>query len=163
MPIEEGKMYGDETFSPGRVSRHHPAEYTRTLSAEGKIKFGYGVVQGSSHKQAKVPSAATDTKFLGIAVHSTEASNIENDTYKANDAVAVQESGFIIVLAEKAIDPNNPVHLRIVGENAGQFTDTPDPGKTISVLLGARFMQETSEAGPVEIQLHSGAFYVMPD
>ena len=132
MSIPEGKLYGGGMLSPGRIAEHHPAEYTLTRVAEGDIKFGYAVVKGTGDLDVRVPAAA-NSQFVGVARWSTEASDFNNESYKAKDPVGVFSTGVPVVCVEEEVKIGDPVRVRLVanGEKiAGRFCKTREAGRT---------------------------------
>lgn len=152
----------------GRIAEYHPAERAFTKAAEGVIKFGNAVVRGTAAHQAKTPAAGTDV-FLGAARWSTDATDIDNENYIANNPVSIQEIGVITVYVEEAVDPSSAVRVRHTngtggnaGKLAGSFAATADAGKTFRITSGAKFVGSTTGAGNVALLL-TGTFTTAAD
>lgn len=155
-------------LSLGKIAEYHPAERAITRSAEAVIEFGRAVVKGTAAHQAKMPAAGTDL-FLGVSRWSMDASDIDNESYLANDAVSIQETGIITVYVEEAVDPSSAVRVRHTdgtggnaGKLAGSFAATADAGKTFRITSGAKYAGTTTGAGNVALQL-TGTFVTAAD
>lgn len=148
----------------GKIAEYHPAERAVTRSAEAAVKFGRAVVRGTAAHQGKTPGSGTDV-FLGAARWSMEASDIDNESYLANDPLAIQEIGIITVYVEEAVDPSSTVRVRHTagtGTVEGSFGATAETGKTFRITSGAKFAGSTSGAGNVPLLL-TGTFVTAAD
>jgi hypothetical protein len=155
MGIPEGDLYSDSILEVGRQQEIRPSDIIKTFNAEADgIKFGRALGRGSANLDAELLSGAA-ADFIGVALYSVDASEIENDLYKENDPVAVIQNGIVNVWAEEAISFGDPVRVRHTvdtGKYLGDFATTADAGKT-ALLSNAKFLSETTEAGIVVIEL----------
>lgn len=119
-----------------------------TLIAEEEIKFGQPVSLGTSDKQCKPSSGATD-HFAGIAIRSVAVSNGSNDmpSYKVGDAVSILRVGRVAVKVAKA-----SVHGTQAGFKSSVFQGTSASG---DVMIDGSYYVETGGAGDiVAVQLN---------
>lgn len=111
MGIPEGKLYNDQIRDAGEIVAHHPAEYIFSMIAEGVVPFGAAVVQGTTGRQATIPSAGNDV-MLGVAGKSIEASDFDNEKYSDGDPLGVVETGIVAVRVEEAVRRGDAVRIR---------------------------------------------------
>lgn len=160
-------IYTDADIGLGKVAEHHPLNSTRTLICEGDIKFGSAVMYGTAQTQGKNFSSATGI-FIGVAAHSTDATNLDTLAYADKDVLGVMESGMITVHVEEAVALGDPVRIRHTNHAstatllAGQFAVTVEAGKT-AVLTGAEWRSTTSGAGEVKLFLKGGTYTITAD
>lgn len=154
MTIPAATLYSDPNLLVGSIAEHHPAEYIRTKIAESSLPFGRAVVQGTIFQQGKIISSAGDI-FLGVSKRSTDASDLDNDSYADGDPLAIAETAVIMVYAEEAINEGDPVRVRHTagtGTVAGSFCTTAEAGHT-AVLDNAEFVGSCEGPGPVALYL----------
>ncbi len=163
MSIPEGGLYNNEVRDGGEIAEHLPDEYVQSFAAEGEILFGSAVVRGSEDAGVKTISAATD-EFLGVAAKSFEASQFDDELYSIGDPVGVIRKGIVVVYAEEAVDPGDPVRVRhtaVTGKAAGAFCTTAEAGKT-AVISNAEYRGTITGAGYVALWV-SGPFKLTAD
>jgi hypothetical protein len=163
MGIETGQLYGSGDIAAGKIVEYHPAEYITTKVAEGAAKFGRALVRGTADDEAKTPAAGTD-KFIGVAGHSFEATDLDDEAYAEKDPLACIETGIVMVYVEEAVSPSDPVRMRhtaVTGKEAGSFCKTADPART-SLVTSAEFKGSTSGAGLVPLYV-KGQFTTTAD
>ena len=163
MPI--GSLYNGEVPDLGKKGQTKSSEHIRgDRAAEGVVKFGRGVVQGTAANQAKVIGAAAD-KFIGIAAYHAGANGLNTEEYSDKDQMDIVENGVYSVYVEEAVDQNSIVRIRHTvsgaGTAPGQFCKTAEVGKT-AVLSGAKFKSSTTGAGRALLDL-SGVFSLAAD
>jgi len=163
MPI--GSLYNGETPDLGKEGQIKSSEHIAgDRAAEGVVKFGRGVVQGTTANQAKVISAANQ-KLLGVAAYHAGANGLNSEQYEDKDQMDIIENGIPSVWVEEAVNQNSPVRVRhtvgAAGTAPGQFCTSADAGKT-AVLSGAKFKGSTTGAGRVLLDL-SGVFTLTAD
>ena len=116
-------------------------------SADGAVKFGMGVVQGTiPGKQVAVPdSDATAAVFEGIV---TNRRAIENSldggvVVKSGATLGVMRYGRIFGLLAEGADPayGDAVYMVVDGADAGCFTESA----TDTVAIKARFLSAASD------------------
>lgn len=163
MSISAGTLYADGVLRPGMITEHHPSEYIITKVAKEAIPFGRAVVKGSGDNGAKLPSGASDIMF-GVAGFSTEAGDLNNDSYAQYDQIAVVDTGVVVVYVEEAVNIGDPVRIRhtaATGKYPGSFAKTADAGKT-AVVSNAQWRSKTSSAGYAILYVH-GPFTLTAD
>lgn len=155
MSIPAPELYNRNQPPAGTIAGHFPSERIVTRVGEGAIRFGSGVVRGDDPAEVVEPSGASDV-FEGVALQSSEASDLNNSEYESLDIVGVMEAGRVTVYSETAVNENDPVRLRHTadtGKLPGNFTKTADAGKTMLITSGARWGAEILAAGLVELIL----------
>jgi hypothetical protein len=115
MPIPKGTVYNERSRTAGEIAEHYPAEYISSHPGEGNIPFGRGVVVGSDANSAKIPDDQSG-KFIGVAGYSSQASDIENETYNDGDPVAVVKKGIVVVDVEESVEHHDSVRLAMDNE-----------------------------------------------
>lgn len=112
---------------PGEILDIAPYENNSRVSEEndGVIKFGMGVVQGTSKGVGVVLPTATTDVFEGVVVHKAVEQDMSgNVVLKKNEAFSVMRWGRIWVrVANVTINPGDPVYLICSGDNKGMFTN----------------------------------------
>lgn len=132
----------------------------RNESSDGALKFGMGVVVGTTAgNQVKVPSATTN-KFEGIALNgfSTELNMTGNLVIKKGVTVGVLSKGRAWVRIKTGITVayGDDVYLIASGDNAGLFTNAEEKveNTVLSIkITGAKFIgtKGTGNVAPVEL------------
>lgn len=120
--------------------------------ADGILKFGVGVVRGTSAgSQVKLPvTASTAALFEGVVVnsHSAEMDMNGNVSLKKNASVGVLRYGKVWVRVPSTDAPayGDSVYLIVSGDDAGCFTKTAGSN---TVTINARFIGTKGTAGAV--------------
>lgn len=132
----------------------------RNESADGALKFGMGVVIGTTAgNQVKVPSATSD-KFEGIALNgfSTELDMTGDLVIKNGATVGVLAKGraWARIKAGITVAYGDDVYLIASGDNAGLFCNAEEKsGSTVLSIkiTGAKFIgtKGTGNVAPVEL------------
>lgn len=117
---------------PGGLANltHHEVISRRNEEATGKMKQGFGVVEGTTPgKTAKLPTATGD-KFAGIVlhVHNTEMDMEGVSTIKKDASLSVMKHGEAWVRLATDVEPayGDKAYLVVTGADAGCFTKTAD-------------------------------------
>jgi len=160
MSIPEAKMYNDARLDAGKITQHHPAEYTISALAEGKIPFGCAVVKGRAAQKVKLPVSAGDRMF-GVSAYSFEASHFEEGYYADGDKAGVHVTGIVSVLTIEEVEPGDAVRVVLGTDDAGKFCKTSADGVTARVT-NAEWKTETDEAGLAELFIN-GPFELVED
>jgi hypothetical protein len=142
MPIPVEGMFQAKVLSRGKVAEHNPMTNIRSYAAEDvDIGFGYGVMDGTdAEKQVKVYSSASG-KFRGVAIQSTEASDLDNSDYQDHDQVAVMDQGVVWVYCEEAVNVGDAVRVRHTSGVPGAFRTTASAGNSV-LLTGAEWRSD---------------------
>lgn len=120
----------------------HTVDTRNNEAADGKLKFGLGVVEGTSAgKNVALPTdATTKAKFEGVVInsHAHEQDYKGEVTLRNNETVGVLTNGRIYVRIAADAEPKygNPLYLITTGENAGYFTNELEEGVTGIKLNG---------------------------
>lgn len=163
MPVPEGKLYNDKVRCGGEIAGHLASEHITSKVAEGTIIFGQAVVRGTEDPQVKTPAAAGN-EFMGVAGFSSQASDIDNESYLDGDPLALVQEGIVVVYVEEAVTPDSPVRVRHTagaGTAPGAFCTTAEAGKT-AVLKGAEFKESSEGVGYVTCHL-KGIYELVAD
>lgn len=129
-------------------------------AANGALKFGMGVVQGTAPGvNIALPAAgATAAKFDGIIVNGfNQQHDLEGKvSLNSNQSVGVLKQGRIYARLADDVEPSygDAVHLIISGDEAGLFTDTADTSETpTTIAINAKFIggKCTGAVAPVEL------------
>lgn len=138
-----------------------PEYYINQMIRSGKtgeiVNFGYAV--GLNASGQIVTADETITKpFVGIAVASKDASDIENDRYLVQDSIGYLKTGIINAHCEEAAGETDIVRVRLENHAVdstklkGMFCKTADAGKT-AVLNGAEYRSTITAAGTIALFL----------
>lgn len=132
----------------------HEIDSLANESDDGIMKFGMGVVQGTSAgKGVKVPaSTSTAAQFEGIVVNKPASENTltGGPQMRKNCTVGVMRYGRIygLVATDEAPAYGAPVYLVISGNDAGCFSATA----TDNVAIKGRFLGAASDGiAPIEL------------
>ena len=137
---------------------HHDVNSRRNECEDGVLKFGMGVVVGTTKgAQVKLPaSGASLATFEGITVngYSTEM-DMEGAVALKNEAtVGVLTHGRVWARIKAGITPayGDKVYLITAGENAGLFTNATETGAI--EITGGKFVgtKGTGNIAPVELR-----------
>ena len=138
MSAQNGYRYTTPRNAPGGVYDLSP-KAVNSRQGEGQLRFGIGVVHGSTPgTNVTAPTAtATADKFEGIVL-STHTHEMDTDgavTIKAGKTVNVMKYGRAWVRTEKnaEIAYGEDVFLVTDGESAGCFTNTSSTATKIAV------------------------------
>lgn len=107
----------------------HTVDTRNNEAADGKIKFGLGVVEGTvPGKNVTLPVAAsTKAKFEGVVInsHAHEQDYKGDVTLRKSETVGVLTNGRIYVRIAEDTEPKygDPLYLIKSGEEAGYFTN----------------------------------------
>lgn len=153
MPIPVEGMFQEKVLSRGKVAEHNPMTNIRSFAAEGDdIGFGYGVMDGTdAEKQVEVYSSASG-KFRGVALQSTEASDLDNSNYEEYDQVAVMDQGVVWVYCEEAVNVGDAVRVRHTDGTPGAFCTTAVANKTV-LLTGAEWRSDATSGTTAKLFL----------
>ena len=133
----------------------------RNEADDGVLKFGMGVVVGTTAgNQVKVPAATSD-KFEGVALNGF-SSELDMDgklTLKKGATVGVLRKGRVWarIKAGVTVAYGNDVYLIANGANAGLFTNAEEKNGESTVIsikiTGAKFVgvKGTGDVAPVEL------------
>jgi len=163
MPIPVEGMFQAKVLSRGKVAEHNPMTNIRSYAAEGvDIGFGYGVMDGTdAEKQVKVYSSASG-KFRGVAVQSTEASDLDNSDYQEYDQVAVMDQGVVWVYCEEAVNVGDAVRVRHTNGVPGAFCTSAVANKTV-LLTSAEWRSDAATSGTTAKLFLSPPFTITAD
>lgn len=132
------------------------ASYT-SEEAAAEIRFGVFVKEGTLPGQMLLLTAITE-KIAGLVVHShAHAKDVElGDTgIKPKVTATLMRKGRAFVYVEEAVTRLSPVLIRAIavgGEMAGATRDTADAADLIDASAWARFVDDVTGAGFVEIE-----------
>lgn len=137
---------------------HKTVVSRRNEAADGILKFGMGVVIGTSKGvQVNLPAAgATLATFEGIALNgfSNEMDMAGNLSLKKDVTVGVISHGKVWARIVDGITPayGDALYLCISGDNAGLFTNAS--GDNTIAITGAKFIggKGTGNVAPVELK-----------
>lgn len=121
-------------------------------ASDGAMKFGVGVVHGTSAgSQVKLPVAgSTAAVFEGVVVnsHSAEMDMSGDVSLKKNVSVGVLRYGKVWVRVPSAVAPayGDNVYLIVSGDDTGSFTKTAGSN---TVAINARFIGGKGTSGAV--------------
>lgn len=123
----------------------HDVDTRNNEAADGKVKFGFGLVEGTAPgRNVTLPVAAsTKAKFEGVAInsHAHEQDYKGNVTLRNGETVGVLTKGRIYVRIVADAEPTYgaPLYLITDGENAGYFTNELGTGVT-GIRLNGYFL-----------------------
>lgn len=162
MPIPQEDLYVAKANGLGWVNEHRPDTNIVSRAAENTIYFGRAVMRGTAALLAKLFASSTGL-FEGVAVFGTQAGDIDNQQYIANDPIPVLDRGVVMVMSEEAVNPTDAVRIRHTAgtgsQIAGQFCKTADAGKTV-LLKGARWADTTSASGVTALEMGGAPGFV---
>ncbi len=147
--------YGYATPSgvPGGLFDLAPYEVNTRTNEEtpGALKFGHGVVVGTSAGNGiKLPAAATDV-FEGVVVHKAHELDASNAVSIAKgEALSIIRTGKVWVRVDGDVAVNDKVYLSFAEGKVGLFTKTA----TGNIAINARFIG-ASEDGIAPIVLYN--------
>lgn len=121
--------------------------------ADGKMKFGSGVVTGTSPGQSvKLPESSAAKDFEGVVINGV---NVEQDMkgnliIKENSSVGVIRVGKVwarLHSAAKDVKYGNDLYLIVAGNEAGSFSnsDAGDTDTDARVKIKGKFIGEADE------------------
>jgi hypothetical protein len=156
MAIPKEDLYVSRVLGFGEIPEHNPIENIRSFAAEESgIYFGRAVMSGTlAETQVKIFSGASG-KFKGVALKSTEASNLDDSHYDDHDSVAVIDQGIVNVYSEETIALGDSVRIRHTTSGAkvkGSFCKTAVAGET-AVLSGAEWRAAGASGTAVKLYL----------
>lgn len=136
---------------------HHDVNSRRNECEDGVLKFGMGVVVGTTKgTQVKLPaSGASIANFEGIVINgnSTEMDKAGDVVVKKEDTVGVLTHGRVWARIKAGITPayGDALYLITTGENAGLFTNATEANAI--EITGGKFVgtKGTGNIAPVEI------------
>ena len=136
---------------------HHDVNSRRNECEDGVLKFGMGVVVGTTKgAQVKLPaSGANIASFEGIVVngHSTEMDMAGEVAVKNEATVGVLTHGRVWARIKAGITPayGDALYLITAGENAGLFTNATETNAI--AITGGKFVgtKGTGDIAPVEL------------
>ena len=142
-----------KVLSKGKVAESNGMTNIRSYVAEGDdIGFGLGVMDGTdAEKQVKIFSSGTG-KFRGVALQSTEASDLDNSAYEEYDPVAVIDQGVVWVYVEEAVNVGDAVRIRHTGGVPGAFR-TSATSTNAAVLTGAEWRSDAGSGTQAKLFL----------
>lgn len=150
MGIPDGNLYNESALSAGKIAEHCEV-FVTTHPATADIKFGAAVMIDEINQKGVKTVAGASARFSGVAGFSTDATNLDSNSYVVNDPVAVIRTGVMSVLVSEAVTAGNPVRVLHTDDNAaivGTFVTTAVPGKT-ALLSGAEFRSDGSDRAVV--------------
>ena len=122
--------------------------------ADGKLKFGYGVVRGENGG-CKIPTQEdTADKFVGVVTNNrTTEYGLDGKIYIRNKAaIGVMRYGriYVRVAPSLTIEAGEPAYLIVKDENAGCFTNAKGDG---AVAISGAFAgtADTGNVAPVDL------------
>lgn len=156
MAVQTSYSYSTRRGVPGGIFDLTPRAVNSRI-AEGQLKFGMGVVQGSiPGSNIAVPTSdATPSVFEGVSVNGgTQELDMEGKaTVKAGTSVSVMQHGRVWVRVEDdaEIAYGEDVYLVTDGDSAGCFTNSDSTATKIAVA--AKFIGSSGTDGIAPVEL----------
>ncbi len=145
MAIRKRDYFETGNILLGKPGENDPAALIRSFITEGDVLFGRAVDEGTNPNQIKAVDSAA---IKGIAGHSIDASDLDNDTYKTDDTFALAVRGIYSVKVEVDIVIGDAVRYRIGGAGtAGDFLIAASAGNTVEITAGAEWRSVSSGTG----------------
>lgn len=156
MAVQTSYSYSTSRGAPGGIYDLSPRA-VNARSAEEKILFGIGVVQGSTPGSniAKPTKDSTAAEFEGVSVNGgTQEMDLEGKTVvKAGTTVSVMRHGrvWVRVEADTEIAYGEDLYLIIDGDCAGCFTNSGS--EAAKVAVAGRFIGASGADGIAPVEL----------
>lgn len=157
-PIQPEKWQGQIISLMGRQYRFSSIEPFSNGALECGV-FVTGTVDSLGVMKVAKPTTA-NTRILGVSVLNFQRlldwdSVLNCFKYKDNDMVTLIQEGDVVMYAEVAVDPGDPVFLRHTVDTGltriGALGKASGTGK--EAVPGAKFLDKTSAAGLVRVSL----------
>lgn len=140
----------------GQLAHAFKSEDIRTMLAEGAVGFGLGVVEGTTTRQGKVPSADTQV-FAGFAALTQALESRTGSSapgYADDEALNVCNWGAIWVVTTDTNLPtvNGNCYVVVGTGNAGKLTNSASGNINISTKVVVREVDSDNKLALVEFR-----------